>query len=432
MVYIHSRSVDHLLAELTVRLSCINHGIAVSWQESDADCREPLIVNDDQLTADLAEKRHTYPSGTDAPFCGMTIFFCQMNLSKILTHVIQIAFGLKRTNYSKILKLDEEVEAFRRNILPRVLVPDSPGFDSNLEPISMIMRCFYLKAILLLHRPFIGRSKENDEFNWSRERAVQAALLIVRNSIHLFTSGNLLMENHFAAYPMLAHGLFPAPVALALDLYTYPDQPNPEPSRQALLEIRRVYLALSNDFLPLKRLYKIINVLMGKAWEKAGLTLPTEARANRMGSLGSTQSTPSPIVPNYDSNCPQWGPQGVVPTSMQQFLPTAVYGTSLDQWKGPQQTIAHRGTLGNLPIGTADMNTSPVSWDAANPASFPLFSSDSSSSGFTPTTQFANEGFDMENNNIVWVFFRQQVLYSNRRIKRSGICLLIQWTWILL
>ena len=80
VVYIHSRSVCQLLKLTYDRLSCINHGIAVSWQDSDADCREPLIVNDDQITADLAEKRHTYPSGTNAPFCGMTIFFCQMNL----------------------------------------------------------------------------------------------------------------------------------------------------------------------------------------------------------------------------------------------------------------------------------------------------------------------------------------------------------------
>ena len=403
-VYTFKIGISRLFTNLTNSLSCINHGIAVSWQDSDADCREPLIVNDDQLTPDLAGRRHTYPSGTDAPFCAMTIFYCQMNLSKILTHVIQIAFGLKRTNYSKILKLDEEVEAFRRNILPRVLVPDSPGFDPNLEPISMIMRCFYLKAILLLHRPFIGRSKENEQFKWSRERAVQAALLIVRNSIHLFTSANIMLENHFAAYPMLAHGLFPAPVALALDLYTYPDQPNPEPTRQALLEMRRVYLRLSAEFLPMKRLFKIVNVLMGKAWEKAGLTLPTEDLASRMGSFSSSQSTPSPILPNYDTNDQKWGPQGVVPTSMQQFLPTGVYGTGLDQWTGPRQNLAHRGTLANIPIGTADMSGTPVSWDAVNPSSFPLFSSgDSSSSGFTPTPQFTNEGFDMENNNIVWV-----------------------------
>ena len=164
----------------------------------------------------------------------------------------------------------------------------------HLEPISIIMRCFYLKAILLLHRPFIGRSKENPQFKCSRERAVQAALLIVRNSIHLFTSSNVLLENHFAAYPMLAHGLFPAPVALALDLYTYPDQPNPEPNRQALLDMRRVYLQLSTQFVPMKRLYKILNVLMGKAWEKAGLILPVEEISSRMASFSSTQSTPSP------------------------------------------------------------------------------------------------------------------------------------------
>ena len=383
------------------RLSCINHGIAVSWQDSDADCREPLIVNDDQLTPDLAEKRHTYPSGTDAPFCAMTIFFCQMNLSKILTHVIQIAFGLKRTNYSNILKLDEEVESFRRNILPRVLVPDAPGFDPNLEPISMIMRCFYLKTILLLHRPFIGRSKENEQFNRSRERAVQAALLIVRNSIHLFTSGNIMLENHFAAYPMLAHGLFPAPVALALDLYTYPDQPNPEPTRQTLLEIRRVYLQLSTEFVPMKRLYKIVNVLMGKAWEKAGLTLPKEDLVNRMGSFSSAKSTPSPLMPNYDPNGQKWGPQGVVPTSIQQFLPTNVYGSCLEQWTAQQENLAHGGTMGNP---TVNVNATPVSWDGSNPTvSFPLFASDSSSSGFTPTPQFTNDGFDTENNNIVWV-----------------------------
>src|SRR5271163_375721 len=207
-LYIFRIGIFPLKTCANLSLSCINHGIAVSWQDSDADTREPLIVNDSELTPGLAEKRHKYPSGTDAPFSQMTIFFCQLNLSKILTHVIQMAFGLKRTNYAKIIKLDEEVENFRRNLLPKILSPDSPTYDKNLEPISQIIRCFYLKAILLIHRPFIGRSHENQQFKWSRERAVQAALLIVKNSIHIFTNSNVLLEDHFAAYPMLAHGLF--------------------------------------------------------------------------------------------------------------------------------------------------------------------------------------------------------------------------------
>ena len=416
MVSIHSRSVSQSLTPAQCdRLSCINHGIAVSWQDSDADVREPLIVNDDQLTPDLAERRHTYPSGTDAPFCGMTIFFCQMNLAKILTHVIQIAFGLKRVNYSKILKLDEEVENLRRNILPKVLIPDSPSFDIKLEPVAMIMRCFYLKSILLLHRPFIGRAQENQQFKQSRERAVQAALLIVRNTIHLFTNANPLLENHFAAYPMLAHGLFPAPVALALDLYINHDQPNPEPSRQALLDMLRVYLQLSTQFIQVKRLYKIVNILMGKAWEKAGLTLPIEDTASRMGSYSSTQSTPSPTVSNFEGQ--KWGPQGVVPTLMQQFLPTEPY------IRGNYDLMAQQGLM-NVNM----MTKSPLAWD--NDASpFPLFASDMSSSQFSSSTPQFPEGIDIENN-IAWVC--SIAFESDIRIKLNGICLLIQWIWILL
>lgn len=385
----------------------------MSWQDSDADCREPLIVNDDQLTPDLAEKRHTYPTGRDAPFCPMTLFYCQMNLAKILTHVIQIAFGLKRTNYSKIMKLDEEVESFRRNILPRVLIPDLPGFDTNLEPLSMIMRCFYLKAILLLHRPFIGRAHENAQFKWSRDRAVQAGLTIVRNSIHLFTTSNVLLENHFAANPMLAHGLFPAPVALALDLYTWPDQPNPEPSRQALIDLRRVYLQLAATFAPVKRLYKILNVLMGKAWEKAALTCPPEDEASRMGSVSSSSlSTPSPTMANYDSG-KKWGPQGLVPTSLQQLHSTDPYTANFDWTAQTPQAILQNNTM--MPPGST--TTQPITWD---PSPFPLFGSDSSSSQYTATPQI-NETFDLENTTGAWVSTFVEV--SNLRIKMNGMCL---------
>ena len=292
------------------------------------------------------------------------------------------------------MKLDEEVENFRRNILPKVLRPDTPGFDKKLEPISIIMRCFYLKAILLLHRPFIGRSKENAQFKWSRDRAVQAALLIVRNSIHLFTTSNVLLENHFSAYPMLAHGLFPAPVALALDLYTYPDQPNPEPNRQALLDMRHVYLQLCSQFVPMKRLYKILNILMGKAWEKAGLALPVEEISSRMGSFSSTQSTPSPTTANYDRG-QKWGPQGVVPTSLQQFLPTDPYSSGNFDWPAQQGLV--QGNL--ISVGGATPN--PLTWDLNNPSAFSLFGSDTSSSQFSETPQFP-EGLDMENN-VAWV-----------------------------
>lgn len=381
----------------------------MSWLDSDADTREPLIVNDDQLTPDLAEKRHTYPSGTDAPFCTMTILYCQLNLAKILTHVIQIAFGLKRTNYSEILKLDEEVENFRRNISPKILQPESPMYDKRLEPVAIILKSFYLKSILLLHRPFIGRSKENAQFKWSRERAVQAALEIVQISIQLFTSHNILLDNHFAAYPMLAHGLFPAPVALALDLYTYPDQPNPEPLRTALLDLRHVYLQLCTKFAPLKRLYKIINVLMGKAWEKAELTLPPEEKPSRMSSI-SSQSTPSPVTGN--DNGLKWGPQGVVPTSMQQFLPTNAYNTGVD-WPSPQN-LTHHNAQENILRVPVDQ----VSWNGSSVNPFPLFGSDTSSEyGVIPQPP---ESLDIENN-IPWVC--PVHFPSNDRIKLNGICL---------
>jgi hypothetical protein len=364
------------------------------------DCREPLIVDDDQITADLAERRHTFPGGTDAPFSKMTLFYCQMNLAKILTHIIQIAFGLKRINYSSIIKLDEEIEAFRQKVLsgsislytynqviPRVLVPDSPGYDKNLEPLSLIMRCFYLKAILLLHRPFIGRSKENEKFKWNRDRAVQAALLIARNSVHFFTHSNVVLENHHAAYPMLAHGLFPAPVALALDLYTCPDQSNPEPAKQALLDIRRAYLGLCVQFSAMKRLYKILDVLMGKAWEKLGLTLPGEDKSS-LGSF-STISTPSPVLPNFEEQ--NWGPQGVVPTSMQQFLPTGSFQSGFDY-------NTHRENVNLMPAGT-------TSWDP----NFPLFGGDTtgSLSQFKDIPQFP-ESIDMENN-VAWVCSRYKI-----------------------
>ena len=375
------------------------------------DCREPLIVNDEQVTPEIVETRHTFPSGTDAPFCEMTLFFCQLSLAKILTHIIQVAFGLRRINYSKILKLDEEIEVFRQKVRPRVLVPDSRGYDKVLEPISMITRCFSLKAILLLHRPFIGRSKENEQFKWSRDRAVQAALLIARNSIHLFTHSNVVLENHYAAYPMLAHGLFPAPVALALDLYTYPDQPNPEPARQALLDIRRAYLSLCSQFSAMKRIYKIINVLMGKAWEKQGLTLPKED-ASGIGSFSSI-STPSPVVPNFEE-AQKWGPQGVVPTSMQQFLPTGSFQSGYD-YNTQQPSSVHL-----MPASA----TNAATWDT----NFPLYGSDMNSALFSATPQFSGS-VDMENN-VAYVY--NLSYWANCRIKRNGICLLVRWTWILL
>jgi hypothetical protein len=360
----------------------VNHGIAVSWQDSDMDCREPLVVNDDQLTPDLAEKRHTYPTGTDAPFCAMTIFFCQLKLAKILTHVVQIAFGLKRTNYSKIMKLDEEAETFARDLLPKVLRPETPGYDHTLNILTLVIRGFHLKVILLLHRPFIGRARENPQFKWSRDRAVDAAITIVQNSIQIFSGQNILLENHYTSSPMLAHGLFPAPIALALDLYTWPDQPNPEPSRQALLEIRRTYLQLSKTFLPIKRLYKILNCLMAKAWEKAGIPLPPEESPSRMGSLSSSTSTPSPLVANYDQYV-KYGPQGVVPTSFQQFHSNDPY---------PNWTRAP-----NLMPTTA----ATVPWETTD-AAFPLFGSDTSSSQFSATPQFP-ELVDMDNSNGAWV-----------------------------
>jgi hypothetical protein len=391
---IHSRQVQPSPTFSKSRLSCINHGISVSFQDSDADCRDPLVIDDDQLTPELAKNRHKYESGTDVPFCGMTLFFCQMNLAKILTHVIQIAFGLKRTNYSQIIKLDEEVDHFHKYVFPKIFLPDHPSFNTTLEPLSLIMQCFILKTRLLLHRPFIGRSHENPQFKWSRDRAVDAALCIIQKSIQLFSTPNIILESHYSAYPMLSHGLFPAPVAIALDLYTFPNQPNAEASRQALLDMRRAYLQLAVDFVQVKRLYKILGILMQKAWEKAGLPLPVEQPPSRLGSV-SSHSTPSPIMANWESGNKPWGSQGVVPLSFQQFLPAESYSGNVN-WTSTQASVQ-----GNLMTGAGAGNSlNPYPWEggSGNSNMFPLFPEGSS---FTPNTQL-NENFDMENN-VNWV-----------------------------
>jgi hypothetical protein len=373
----------------------------VSWQDADSDCREPLIVTDDQLTSDLAEKRHTFPNGTDAPWCLMTGFYSQVKLAQILTHVIQIAFGLQPTNYAKIMKLDAEVETFRREIFPKVLSPESPTYDPKLEPISIVMQSFYHKTILLLHRPFIGRAHENPQFKWSRDRAVAAALVMVEYSITLFTKSNFLVDSTYAAKPMLAHGLFPAPIALALDLYTWPDQPNPETSRQALLEIRHVYHCLSVQFVLMKKLYKILNVVMGKAWEKAGLHLPADDIL--LGSLSaSSTSTPSPInPPSFDPQT--FNPQGVVPTSFQFFNPVSAFAQ-------PAPFSQTQDWTAQMP--QSNLVAEPHTWD-------PNISLVGTEPGYSSTSQ-AGERYDPEAT-TTWVDSRSEGL--TRRTRMNGICL---------
>lgn len=249
-------------------LSCAAHGVPVSWKDGDADCQEPCIIPDEQLTSELMERRPNLPSGTDAPFCPMTLFYCQMNIAKVLTQVLDVVFGLHKTSYSRIHDLDQHVENYLQNIVPKTLRPSQPGFDPNLEPLLLVMRSFYKRIILFLHRPFVGRSHERPQFKSSRDRAVTTALSIIENQVQASSTINILFENHWAIKPMIAHSLFSATITLALDLYTYPIQPDPEPLLRALLAIHSHYFSLTKQFPSSQRLYNITTDLIRKVWRK--------------------------------------------------------------------------------------------------------------------------------------------------------------------
>ena len=265
--------------------------MSLSWKDCDADCQEPTIVDDDELTANFAEIRHEFPSGTDASFCSMTLFYCQMNIAKLIARVIEMAFSIQKTSYSKILELDHEVERCLQEVFVRVLRCGGPGFDRNLEPISDIMRCFYLKIILLLHRPFIGQSTKGIQFQKSRDRAISTALLIIRSQVKINSTSNFLFDNTWAVKPMIAQSLFPASVVLALDLYTYPDQSNSEEIIQALRDFRYSFFELSKEFPSMEKLYSILNILMAKTWEKLRLNQEPDLEPFASAPYAPTEAT---------------------------------------------------------------------------------------------------------------------------------------------
>jgi hypothetical protein len=115
---------------------------------------------------------------------------------------------------------------------------------------------------------------------------------------------------------------------------------------------------------------------------------------------------------NYDSG-KKWGPQGLVPTSLQQFHSTTdTYTANFDWTAQAQQAILQNNMM--LPGSTT---TQPITWD---PNSFPLFGSDSSSSQYAATPQY-NETYDLENPTGAWVCIF--IDKPNPRIKMNGTCL---------
>jgi hypothetical protein len=347
------------------RLSCLNRGIFVSWHDGDADCQEPLIVDDDQLTVDLPQRRNTYPSGKDAPFCLMTVFYCQMKFAQALTRVIQCAFGLKTRSYAEILRLDNETENYLRQTLPTCLAVVH-RHDPLLTSVRTVTEFFDLKIALLLHRPFITRSHENVRLMQSRRRAVESALRIVNIQKKISSMGAMFFENHWNAKVMVAHGLFLAPVTLALELYTHPDQQQ-DSILEALIDIRSFYAELSVHFIAAKRLYKIINLLMQKAWEKAGLTLP----------LGIETLSTTTLRQEFF----EYVPRGMIP-SLQQFQLLNLYGPRDSVWDNMAEST--RSFLPNLHVNNSDSDVPFVEMAGG--------------------TMTPGNDFDPESNNS-WVFY---------------------------
>jgi len=229
----------------------------------------------------------------------MTLFYCQMNIAKVLTEVLDVVFGLHKTSHSRILDLDQHVENYLQNVVPKALRPSQPGFDPNLEPLLLVMRSFYMRTILFLHRPFVGRSHERPQFKSSRDRAVTAALAIIENQVRASSTINILFENHWAIKPMIAHSLFSATITLALDLYTYPIQSSPEPLLTALLSIRSHYFDLTKQFPSSHRLYTITTLLIRKVWTKLCHRVHDHSLISSINEL-EVESQEGPIVDDQE------------------------------------------------------------------------------------------------------------------------------------
>ncbi|KAH8902767.1 hypothetical protein BR93DRAFT_235495 [Coniochaeta sp. PMI_546] len=199
-------------------------GMPTVIQDDQCDVGSPTNLHDEDFDEDSIALPPARPDTEPTKALYLTY---KSKLVRQMRHIVLHALSVRTRDYEETLTLHADLETIHNNIPSPLRVPDVRriaaivGTDTKMILHRIALELMYLKALCILHRPYLARQKSDPTCELSRQSCRQAALKILDlhsdMEVELRSNGKLIEQGYLLG-TLTLHDFLVAAMVLCLDL----------------------------------------------------------------------------------------------------------------------------------------------------------------------------------------------------------------------
>ncbi|KAL1612338.1 hypothetical protein SLS60_000564 [Paraconiothyrium brasiliense] len=271
------------------------------------DTLEPRNLIDEDLHEDMVELP---PARPDTEFTPMLYTIIRNRLLGVFARIVDLVGASEPPTYREVLELDEVLRDTYEKIPASLKGLNMKDFDPFAEGAMsiVILGLTFLKALEILHRPFLSLARDDSRYEYSRTACIDAALEILdiqhmmevksRDNKDLWGTKSMWWTSSWRLSSLMSHDFLLATSMLVIDLDR--DLANPMPASQVPRERFKSGQPTRDEIISaLTRAYAFWARLSPNSREARRVAAGAKHVLGKAGVSGFTPSCKSPVPPYY-------------------------------------------------------------------------------------------------------------------------------------
>ncbi|KAG0131278.1 putative C6 transcription factor [Tuber indicum] len=203
-------------------LESIKIGLPSMIRQEECDTRLPMNLHDDEVGEGVDVLP---PERPREELTGVSYMIAKASMSKVYSRIVAQTSSLEpRPAYDQILKMDAEIREMHAAVPPFLRL--KPTEECKDDPAWLIIQRYNLdliahKALATLHRPYAARAEHNPRYEGSRQKCVEAALVLLRHQAEIILdTQSTLKHARWFTEGLGCHDFLHAAMIICLDLST--------------------------------------------------------------------------------------------------------------------------------------------------------------------------------------------------------------------
>jgi len=197
-------------------------GLPPIVRSTDTNTALPRNIYDDELYEEMKVLPVSRPITEETPASYM---IAKAHLVYMYGRIVEASQALTSTTYEEVMKLDHRLREVQATMPPHLHM--KPLEDSARDPSNIIMQRYsldllYLRSQCVLHRKFLGASRESSRYAYSRRTCIDASTTILRHQATLHNEsrpGGRLRAVRWFISSLTTSDFLLAAMIVCLDLY---------------------------------------------------------------------------------------------------------------------------------------------------------------------------------------------------------------------